>query len=155
MENIFMFKHMLLATDGSESAKNAEDYAFYLNANCGTELTVLHVLDDKLCHYGKVDTLAPLEARESFISYVLEEQEEASKVIVKMLEDKAKAINAKFALKIESGEPVDIIASVANREKVDLIILGGQRSRRTRGFKGLSLADKLSAQTDHKIIKMI
>ena len=150
-----MFKHMLLATDGSDSAKSAEDYALYLNANCGIKLIILHVLDDKLCHYGKVDTLAPLEARESFISYVIEEQEEASKEIVQMLEDKAKAINATFELKIRPGEPVDVVASVANEENIDLIILGGQRSRRTRGFKGLSFSDKLSAQTDHKIIKMV
>jgi len=150
-----MFKHILLATDGSKSAENAEDYALYLNANCGIKLTVLHVLDDKLCHYGKVDTLAPLEARESFMSYVIEEQEEASKEIVQMLENKAKAINAKFALIIQAGEPVDVVVSVANKESIDLIILGGQRSRRTRGFKGLSFADKLSAQIDQKIIRIV
>ena len=146
---------MLLATDGSDSTKNAEDYAFYLNANCGVELTIIHVLDDKLCHYGKVDTLAPLEARESFISYVIEEQEEASKEIIIILEEKAKIINAKFSLEIKAGKPVDGVASVAQEKNVDLIILGGKRSRRTRGFKGLSFADKLSAQIDHKIITMV
>jgi len=150
-----MFKHLLLATDGSESATKAEDYALYQNANCGVKLTIIHVLDDKLCHYGKVDTLAPLEARESFISYVIEEQEEASKEIVQMLEDKAKVLNAKFDLKIHPGEPVEVVANIANKNNVDLIILGGQRSRRTRGFKSLSFADKLTSQTDHNIITIV
>jgi len=150
-----MFKHMLLATDGSNAAKNAEDYAFNLNATCGMKLTILHVLDDKLCHYGKVDTLAPLEARESFISYVIEEQEEASKEIVTALEDKAKAMNATFELKIQAGEPVEIVTSFANKGSFDVLIIGGKRSKRTRGFKALSFADKLGSQVDHTIITVI
>jgi len=147
-----MYKHLLLATNGSKSANKAEDYALQLNASCGIKLTIVHILDDKLCHYGKVDTLAPLEARESFISYVIEEQKEASKEVIQKLENKAKKLNAKFEINIQQGEPVEQVATLAKTLKTDLIILGGKRSRHSRGFRTLGFADKLASQSDQNIL---
>ena len=150
-----MFQHILLATDGSENAHKAENYAMQLNASCGAKLTVVHVLDDKLCHYGKVDTLAPLEARESFISYVIEEQQEASQEILEELNTKAKNTGASFDFKLKQGVPLEQIALTAKEENVDLIIIGAQRSRKSRGIRTLNFTDKLSAQTPHSILSII
>jgi nucleotide-binding universal stress UspA family protein len=150
-----MVQHILLATDGSESAQQAENYALQLNASCGAKLTIAHILDNKLCHYGKVDTLAPLEARESFITYVIEEQQEASKEIVKILNNKAKALNAQFELTIKQGEPVSEVAAIAKEMNADIIILGGHRSRKSRGFRSLSFADKIATLTDQNILTVV
>ena len=150
-----MYKHILLATDGLEPSIKAETYALQLNVSNNIQLTVIHVLDDKLCHYGKVDTLAPLEARESFIDYVIEEQKEASKESLERLKTQANSLGANYELLIQAGEPVDVITSIANDSTIDLVILGGKRSKRARGFKSLCFADKLSSKIEQSIITII
>jgi len=152
-----MHKHILLATNGRVSSEKSENHALQLTVSCGIPLTVVHILDDHLCHYGKVDTLAPLEARESFISYVIEEQEEASHEIIKKFKQKAKTFGASFDFRLAQGEPIDVIASIAKSNtgndlnNIDLIIVGGHRSTQKRGFKGLSFADKLCSKIPKEI----
>lgn len=150
-----MYKNILLATDGSETSQLAEDYALQIYGNNDTKLTILHVIDEKLCHYGKVDTLAPLEARESFIEYVITELEEAAQDIDKMISEKAEKYGAKYTFKLKQGEPIDIISSTANEEDVDLVIIGGKRSKRNGGFKSVTFTDKLSGQTEKMILTVI
>ena len=148
--------HLLLATDGSKSAQKVEDFAFQLSGNYGAKLTIVYALDDSLCHYGEVDTLAPLEARESFISYVIDEQKEvADKLAKALLEKAAKNNNAKYELKVRQGEPLDVIAAIAKEENVDVILVGGKRLKKSRGFKILTLSDKLGSQTDQNILTIV
>lgn len=150
-----MYKKILLATDGTPSSDKAENHALQLVANTNSELIIIHILNDNLCHYGEVDTLAPLEARESFIDYVIEEQKESSKEIEETIAQKSKSYQSHFEFKLQQGEPVDAIASIANKEDFDLLIVGGQRNKKKRGFRSLSFSDRLSNQTDKPIITVI
>ena len=148
--------HVLLATDGSKSSTKAEDYAFYLGHNHDVKLTIIYVLEDKLCHYGEVDTLAPLEARESFINYVIDEQKEVADEVAKALQQKANNYNnVEYVFKVTQGEPAEVIASVAKEDKVDLILLGGKRLKKKRGFRIISLTDKLTSLTERTISTII
>jgi len=150
------FNHVLLATDNSKSSRKAEDYAFFLASSRNIKLTVIYVLEDKLCHYGEVDTLAPLEARESFIDYVIDEQKKVADEVSKALLLKAnKNDEIKYNFKIAQGEPAEVIASVSKEERVDLIIIGGKRLKKKRGFRIISLADKLTSLTDLSISTII
>ena len=150
-----MNQNILLATNGTESSFKVEDYAMQLSGLCGAKLTIVCVLDDNLCHYGEVDTLAPLEARETFIDYVIEEQQESSKKIEEKLIHKAKLYQTHFKFVLQQGEPIDVIATIANKDDFDLVLVGGQRSKKNRGFRTLSFTDRLSNKTSKSIITVI
>jgi len=147
-----MNQHILLATDGTETSAQAEEHALQLSGLCGAKLTILHVLDDHLCHYGKVDTLAPLEARESFVDYVIEEQQQSSKTIEENLTQKSKLYQSSFKFEVQQGDPVVVVADYVNKENFDWVIIGGKRNKMKRGFRTLSFADKLNQQTNSHII---
>ena len=152
----YAFSHVLLATDGSTSSCKAEDYALFLANKFNIKLTIVYVLEDKLCHYGEVDTLAPLEARESFITYVIDEQKMVANEIAKALTLKAKNHNnIKYAFKAKQGEPANIISKIAEDENADLILLGGKRFKKKRRFRLISLADKLTYLTERSILTII
>ena len=150
-----MNQKILLATNGRESSFKVEDYAMQLSGLCGAKLTIICVLDDHLCHYGEVDTLAPLEARESFIDYVIKEQQESSKIIEEKLMHNAKLYQAHFKFILQQGEPIDVISTIANEDDFDLVLVGGQRSKKNRGFRTLSFADRLGNKTTKSIITVI
>lgn len=142
-----MFRRILLATNGSDSVKKAEDYALYLTKITGAELTVVHVLDDTLCHYGYVDQLLPSEAKESFVSYVISEGEAVSQEIMQEFSRKAASQEVNYSFKIKRGVPAQEIAALAYKDKSDLIIMGGRYPSRREGFRLVTFADKVIAQS--------
>lgn len=123
-----MYHHILLATNGSVSARKAEEFTLNLCNIGGTELTVLHVQDDHLCHYGYVDQLVPGGTKEDFVQYVLEEQQEAGGRILEEFTRKATTHGIVYKLKLQRGEPAEQIVAIAQKEEVDLVILGGGRA---------------------------
>lgn len=143
-----MFKHILLATNGSESAQKAEDHALYLTKTSGAVLTVVHVIDDSLCHYGHVDQLVSGEAKDSFVTYVISEAEAAYQRIIQRFSRKAAALGVEYSLKYKQGVVVKEIVAAANQGQADLIIMGGQHSAKRKGFFRLAtLAERVRAHT--------
>lgn len=142
-----MFKHILLATNGSESAQKAEDHALYLTKISGADLTVVHVIDDSLCHYGHVDQLVSGETKDSFVAYVISEAKAVSQGIIQEFSRKAASLDVKYSLKFKQGVVAKEIVAAANQGQADLIIMGGQHSARRKGFRLATLADKVTALT--------
>lgn len=139
-----MYHHILLATNGSVSARKAEEFTLNLCNNSGTELTVLHVQDDHLCHYGYVDQLVPGGTKEDFVQYVLEEQQEAGDRILEDFTRKATTRGIVYKLKLQRGEPAEQIVAIAQMEEVDLVILGGGRAEGRNFFTHRGVADKVT-----------
>jgi len=150
-----MYKHILLATDGSDSVKKAEDYALFLAGTSRADLTVVHVLDDSLCHYGHVDQLVPGETKEGFVSYVISEREAASREVIEEFSRKAANMEVDYSLKVKQGTPAKEIAAVAGEERADLIIMGGRHPGRRRRFRVATIADKVAAQSSCSIMTII
>lgn len=138
-----MYHHILLATNGSVSARKAEEFTLHLCHYCGAELTVLHVQDDHLCHYGYVDTLVPGGTKEDFVQYVLEEQQEAGDRILEDFTRKASTSGIVYKLKLQRGEPTEQIVAIAQKEEVDLVILGGGRAEGRNFFAHRGVADQV------------
>lgn len=138
-----MYHHILLATNGSVSARKAEDFTLNLCNNGSTELTVLHVQNDHLCHYGYVDTLVPGGTKEDFVQYVLEEQQEAGDRILEEFTRKATTSGIVYKLKLQRGEPAEQIVAIAQKEEVDLVILGGGRAEGRNFFAHRGVADQV------------
>jgi len=119
-----LFSKILVAIDGSESAKKAFTTSIYLASISKCRLDVIHVVS---CEFGG-DSAASLELVEDLkirASSMLEEYKKDA------LE---KGIQPKFMLEI--GDPANMIIEIVNSKDYDLVVLG------TRGmnvFKELVL----------------
>ncbi len=128
-----MINHILLATNGSDKSRKAEDYALYLAKLSNAELTVIYVFDNRLIHYGQVDQLVTEKTKEQFISYVNEKNDSESSQILSLFSQKAEKEDVFYSTSIRSGDPVKEIVAAATEKSVDLLIVGGL-NRAVRGI---------------------
>ena len=119
-----MFSKILVAIDGSESAKKAFTTSIYLASISNCRIDVIHVVS---CEFGG-DSAASLELVEDLkIKANLMLEEYKSDAL-------GKDIHPKFMLEI--GDPANMIIEIVNSKDYDLVVLG------TRGmnvFKELVL----------------
>lgn len=108
-----MFKKILVATDGSDRADAAVEYALQLAKDAGAEVVGLYVVDlASLPPAGEV-TVPPSPATVEYEALKLLE------VVVKG----AKEMGIEARVQVEFGKPADEIVRKAEREGVDLIVL--------------------------------
>ncbi|MCP4114011.1 MAG: universal stress protein [Desulfobacteraceae bacterium] len=150
-----LYNHILLATDGSESAKKAEENALLMAKANGARLTVVHVMDDSLCHYGRIDTLVPAGAGEDFNHYVISEQESEARKVIRRFTVLAESSGVNFDLSVRLGNPVTEIAAVSDELSSDLVIIGGKKNPGVRGVKFTGTADKVAAECRCSIMIII
>ena len=122
-----MINHILLATNGSEKSRKAEDYALHLAKLSNAELTVLYVFDNRLIHYGQVDQLVNEKTKEDFISYVTEKNDSESSKVLSKFARKADQDGVFYTSCIRTGTPDKEILSVAAKNSVNLLVVGGLR----------------------------
>ena len=119
-----MFSKILVAIDGSESAKKAFTTSIYLASVSKCRIDVIHVVS---CEFGG-DSAASLELVENLKIKANSMLEEYKKYALE------KGIDPKFMLEI--GDPANMIIEIVNSKDYDLVVLG------TRGmnvFKELVL----------------
>ena len=125
---IYLFKKILVATDGSEHAKHALNYAVESADKWGAELLILTV----------VPPISPLVYSDEFSpTYIPELEEDLIEFHKRILRESAEIVNDKhLELKVETlleeGRPSNVIVETAREENVDLIVLG------SRGLGGIS-----------------
>jgi nucleotide-binding universal stress UspA family protein len=118
---------ILVPIDGSELSKKAADYAIFLSSKLGTELCVIHVIDNvpyehNVGSYGLYDIETPGE-----IKQILEEE----RGITKEWFDKIKAEANERDVQLIRTDLVTTRSSIgsaivnyAERNQVDLIVIG-------------------------------
>jgi nucleotide-binding universal stress UspA family protein len=119
------FHKILVATDGSEASLKAARTAIAVAAQPGSELLVAHVVDDEVVKdlaraLGKDEKDARSALTDSARKYVAE--------IEKLAQPSSVACRGI----IEHGTPYEAILKLAEREKVDLVVMGktGRRGLR-------------------------
>jgi len=122
-----MFKNILLATDGSEDALKAADYALELAKTNGASVEILVV----------IHAYAPFGAQRSIpIINSLEEEyrelTEAAKEIISATSKQFDTQSIPYQTAILRGDPADVICDEARAKGSDLIIVG------TRGNSGIT-----------------
>ena len=122
------FKHLLLASDGSASARKATEIAVELARAFRASLTVLNVYEGP----------GPLvEIADAFTEIYPQEQEQQTlHIIKKSMEDAAATAGIACALREEKGHAAETILRVATEEKPDMILVG---HRGLGGFQALLL----------------
>jgi nucleotide-binding universal stress UspA family protein len=122
-----VFKKILIATDGSEHAIYALNYAVESAAKWGAELVILTV----------VPPVSPRVYSSEFnASYIPELKEDLRRSYQRVLSEavnivKDKQPDVKVVTRLEEGRPSSIIVELAQLEDVDLIVMG------SRGLGGL------------------
>ncbi|MEW6742222.1 MAG: universal stress protein [Planctomycetota bacterium] len=126
-----MFKKILLAYDGSEGSTHALEIAVDLAAHDGHEICLLSVIEN-----------LPRYAEETIND--VDEMLEQARQHFEHLQEVASAIAARRGVTVtrhvEPGHVVETVVRLAEREKVDLIVIGGlghsRMFRRTTGGTG-------------------
>ena len=122
-----MFKKILIATDGSEHAKHALNYAVESAVKWGAELIILTVV---------LPVSPKVYSSEFKTPYIPELKDDLRRFHQRVLSEavnivKNKQPDVKVVTRLEEGRPSSIIVEVAELEDVDLIVMG------SRGLGGL------------------
>jgi nucleotide-binding universal stress UspA family protein len=103
-----LYKKILIATDGSETANEAADFGIEMFGCSGAKIYALHVIDNTLEETGDKAT-----------SYI---------------EEKAKAAGLEVETRVLKGHPAERIITFAEDNEIDMIIVGSLGKSGTRRF---------------------
>lgn len=116
-----MISNILVATDGSETAKKASEYAVGLAKLVGASLTLLAVIDKSPFIGRSIPSVAtPTHLIEPVEDYL----RQAADAYLGEAEGLCKKKGVQSKKVIRSGHPVEEIIKEAKRSKVDLIVMG-------------------------------
>jgi len=118
-----LFSRILVAVDGSESAKKAFEKSIYLAQKCNSKLDVIHVVLDST--YGG-DSATTFE--------LIEELKERGMQLLEQCKSQAIKNSVLVETFLELGDHAQTIIDIANKNNYDLIIMG---SRGMSAFKEL------------------
>ncbi len=128
-----MFKHILLAIDGSPGSRKAADHAARLLASPEAQLTVLVVIEPSAPF-----AIPPFDGFVTTNQNPSPEEVTAAQALIAAIKGEIGA--ARVHTRVEFGAPAELICQVADELRVDLIVVGarglnpaarwlGQRSR--------------------------
>lgn len=128
---------ILVATDGSEYANKAGDYAGFLASKVGeAEITVLSVVDTAV--------IAQASTHPSAMSTTLfEELEQVASEAVSDAQQRLSWKGSTVRTRVERGVPAAVICDVAERDKFDLIVMGARGHGRISDILLGSVSDKV------------
>jgi len=107
-----MFSRILVAVDGSKSAKKAFEKSIYLAQKCNSKLDVVHVVT---CELGG-DSAAVFD--------MLEEIKTKAEVMLEEYKIEASKNNVPIKVVIKQGDPAHVIIELSKKNTYDLIIMG-------------------------------
>ena len=135
-------RRILIPTDFSPPARQAEHYAVALSQKFAAELHVLHVVEDPALpvHGSRYSWVVP----DDILPRLLEKAEHELKLAVPSAD--LNLIGQKLVRKIVVGHPVNAINEYAIEHHIDLIVIG------THGRSGLS--HLLLGSSAEKLVRM-
>jgi nucleotide-binding universal stress UspA family protein len=120
---------VLVALDGSESAANAADYALVITKGLNAELIAIHAVRTEDVLYETRDGLTDIETVTTGDPMLQKINEDAQRWFNTIKQkSSANGIRLKTGLVISPTEIEDTIVNYAERENVDLIVIGGGKS---------------------------
>lgn len=128
---------ILLATNGKESAKKAEDYAINLAAENRLLITVVYVRDSIWHRFSEeVDWLSTHRARKDFQKYMENYTDAEEEALFSRLEKILTEKEINFEMIALSGNPADEIVNYSKDNNFDLIIIGEGKEKGLRRLFG-------------------
>ncbi|MFA4934464.1 MAG: universal stress protein [Candidatus Methanoperedens sp.] len=133
-----LYKKILVATDGSDYTKKASNHAIELAKLSGAELHAIYVIDTR---YGcGPESCILTDTSPERLRMILRRQGDDA---TKYIENIAKKEGLETERWIVDGNPADEILKLAEKESVDLIVMGTLGSSGIERFLLGSVADKV------------
>jgi len=107
-----LFSRILVAIDGSKSAKKAFEKSIYLAQKCDSKLDVVHVIS---CELGG-DSATTFE--------LIDELKTKAEKMLDEYKIQAAKNNVPIEIMVTRGDPVQVIIDLAKTKSHDLIIMG-------------------------------
>ncbi len=136
-----MFRKILVATHGTEGARQAEACAISLAESLGAELHGLYVIHQGWGSLVGIEWLHPSETRMAFYRYAENELYRRAGDVLEAFAARAGRIPA--SREIVVGEPADAIARSAREQAADLIVIGGTGLSRSEEYQARVSLKKL------------
>lgn len=132
-------KHMLVATDGSEGANRAVDFAAHLAKDDGAELLIVNIMGG----YGLPDGLFSTFTRAKH-AWLKELLASLSAEILTKARDRARNVGVE-GIQVNScaGDIASTIIEIARERQVDAIVVGKRGAGRVGGLLLGSVSQKL------------
>ena len=143
----------MIPLDDSESAIKAAEYTLLISKGVDTELIAIHVVrseDAMIATNSLIENLDTITTEDSIVQSVEKDAEKWFSTIRE--KSSANGIRLKTGLVVSSIEVEDAIVNYADRENVDLIVIGEEGKS---GFKERlhgSTASHIAAQTKRPIL---
>lgn len=118
-----MYKNILVAVHGEEK-EGFDTEVTELIRLFKPKVTVIHVTETDLTHYGYVDQLASAITKDQFIDYIHNMADSKKKAIYQRFDNLTKELEIEMGWKVRGGKAAEIIASEARHGKYDLLLLG-------------------------------
>lgn len=134
-----MFKHLLVASDGSEHALRAASVAGEVALKFDAEVTVLCVYDPPSSRAPLVGPHTEMLDEDTLSRYAEEVLDTVEINTGNVLRD----LGVRFTVRKETGHPVEVIVGVAARSHADLIVLGSRGLGGMESFLLGSVSDRV------------
>lgn len=148
-----MIKKILVAYDGSETSQAALDYAAELADSHQARLFLTHVMREKEAPYSPAKHTPPYQNNESVAPSALPDEEDTSHsenikkdkgtFLLERARNNLYLDPAQIELQVLYGEPVKKICEYAEKEDVDIIIMGNRGLHGFRKFMLGSISQKV------------
>jgi nucleotide-binding universal stress UspA family protein len=132
-------KHILVATDGSDGAERAVDYAAHQAKNEGDELLIVHVIGG----YGLPDNVFR-QFTQAEQAWLREQFEVVSRKILNAARERARGIGVTtILLESRTGDVAQTIVDIAQEKNVENIVVGKRGVGRIAGLLLGSISQKI------------
>lgn len=135
-----MYDTILVATDGSEPANRAIEYALDLASRYDADVHVISIVDTG--RYG--------EPALSSTELVIDDLEDYARDLITEVAERGETLGLELVTEVRHGTPHEEIVAYADDIDADLTVLGRHGASRTGHHIG-SVADRVVAQSDRPV----
>lgn len=114
--------HIVVAVDGSTASQEALNQAANIARQSQSDLTGVFVIDSQWPDFIGNDWQSSKGARQGFLDYIREEQEQQVEAARKQFETTVNGMPA-AVFSVEAGDPAEIILHLASKPSIDLLVL--------------------------------
>lgn len=144
---------MLIPLDDSELAMKAADYALLITKGLNAELIAIHVVrseDALVATNSLIENLDTITTEDSLLQKVKDDAEKWFNTIKQ--KSNANGIRLRTGLVVSPTETEDAIVNYAERENVDLIVIGGEEKSGLKQRLHGSATSHIATQTKRSIL---
>jgi nucleotide-binding universal stress UspA family protein len=146
-----MHKHILVPTDGSETAQRGVDYALALARDLGAKVTVL-TITDPYSRDGITARASWIRSDEQVNEFNRGQKEAADKVLKKVKADAGKMGVDIALLQVSEARPAEAILQTAAVRGAHLIVIG---SHGRRGINRFLLGSQTAEVLAHAVVPVL